>query len=201
MIADPSPARDSLAVPPSLWRNDDMKFPLLPVLAALAVFAVPSLRSQTPNPDGEQPGINGFWEVVTASGRFVARLDQITSVSEQEYLIDGAVRVFECTVDTAGGQTARFYYIEPVIAGSPISTGSATLERLKGLADKVGEKTGVGDVDTTVTKHYPDTTHAKTSEYRVKNKATIGQIYDHARRVWAEERGQGKQNRLVIRNG
>ncbi len=178
-----------------------MKLPFASVLAILAMFAAPSLRSQTPNPDGEEPGLKGFWEVVTVSGRFVARLDQISSVSEQEYLIDGTVRVFECTVDTNGGQTARFYYLEPVTEGSSITTGSATLERIKSLADKVGDKTGVGDPDAVVTKHYPDTTHAKTSEYRVKNKVTIGQIYDHIRRVWAEERGNGGQNRLVIRNG
>jgi hypothetical protein len=151
--------------------------------------------------DGNQAGINGFWEVVTASGRFVARLDRITSVSEQEYLIDGAVRVYECTVDTDGGQTARFYYLEPITDSSSITTGSATVERLKNLANQVSNKAGAGDIDAIVTKHYPDTTHAKTSEYRVKNRATISQIYDHVRRVWAEERGQGKENMLVIRNG
>ncbi|MBU6180239.1 MAG: hypothetical protein KGR69_11275 [Verrucomicrobia bacterium] len=151
--------------------------------------------------DGNQRGINGFWEVVTSGGRFVARLDRITSVSEQEYLIDGAVRVYECTVDTDGGQTARFYYLEPITDGSSITTGSATVERLKNLANQVSNKAGAGDIDAIVTKHYPDTTHAKTSEYRVRNRATISQIYDHVRRVWAEERGQGKENMLVIRNG
>lgn len=178
-----------------------MKSALFPLLALATLSLGPSLRAQTPTPDGVQPGINGFWEVVTAGGRFVARLDQITSVSEQEYLIDGAVRVFECTVDTDGGQTARFYYIEPVTEGSSITTGSATVERLKSLANQVTTKAGAGDLDTIVTKHYPDTTHAKTSEYRVKNKATISQIYDHVRKVWAEERGKGGENQLVIRNG
>lgn len=178
-----------------------MKVALFSVLILASLSLVPGLRAQTPIPDGVQPGLNGFWEVVTAGGRFVARLDQITSVSEQEYLIDGAVRVFECTVDTDGGQTARFYHIEPVTEGSSITAGSATVERLKSLANQVTTKTGAGDLDSIVTKHYPDTTHAKTSEYRVKNKATISQIYDHVRRVWAEERGKGGENQLVIRNG
>lgn len=151
--------------------------------------------------DGSQPGINGFWECVTAQGRFVARLDQIASVSEHEYVIDNAVRVFECTVDTDGGQTARFYYIEPVTDSSSITSGSATISRLKDMANKASDKLGTGDIEALVTKHYPDTTHAKTSEYRMKNKATIGQIYDHIRKVWAEERGRGGENMLVIRNG
>jgi hypothetical protein len=35
----------------------------------------------------------------------------------------------------------------------------------------------------------------------MKNKATIGQIYDHVRKVWAEEKGRGGQNQLIIRGG
>ncbi len=178
-----------------------MRLPSVAVLALSALAAVPSLVAQQQAPDGAQPGIQGFWEVVTAGGRFVVRLDQIASVSEQEYLIDGAVRVFECTVDTDGGQTARFYYLESVTDSSSITTGSATVERLRSIANQVADKAGIGDLDTVVTKHYPDTTHAKTSEYRVKNRATISQIYDHVRKVWAEERGQGSANQLVIRNG
>ena len=161
----------------------------------------PAARAQDVTPDGGQPGIKGFWEVVTSSGRFVARLDQIASVSQHEYLIDTAIRVYECTVDTDGGQTARFYYIEPVTDQSSITSGSATLNRLKDVANRVSEKAGTGDIDAIVTKHYPDSTHAKTSEYRMKNKQTIGQIYDHVRRVWAEERGRGEENKLIIRNG
>jgi hypothetical protein len=156
---------------------------------------------QQPTPDGAQPGINGFWEVITSSGRFVARIDQIASVSQHEYVIDGMARVFECTVDTDGGQTARFYYIEPVTENSSITSGSATLERLRDVANRASDKLGTGDVDALVTKHYPDTTHAKTSEYRMQNKQTIGQIYDHVRKVWAEEKGRGGENQLIIRNG
>jgi len=165
------------------------------------VLLSPLVAQDDSTEDGTRPGLNGFWEVVTADGRFVARLDQISSVSQHQYLIDGAVRVYECTVDTAGGQTARFYHIEPVTESSSITSGSATLNRIKDLAGKASEKLGTGDPANAVTKHYPDTTHAKTSEYRMQNRETIGQIYDHVRRVWAEERGRGSENQLVIRNG
>lgn len=178
-----------------------MKILSVLIATAAAVFFSPLQAQDAANPDGQQPGIAGFWEVVTSSGRFVARLGDITSVTQHEYIIDGTVRVFECTVDTRGQQTARFYFIEPVTASSSITAGSATIDRITSIANKVGEKTGHGDVDSNVTKHYPDTTHAKTSEFRLKNKATIGQIYDHARRVWAEEKGRGGQNMLIIRGG
>lgn len=176
-----------------------------PLFAAVLVvghlfFVAPSF-SQEVTEDGAQPGIAGFWEVVTANGRFMARLDKISSASQHEYFIDGAVKVYEVTVETDGGQTGRFYYLESVAEGSSVTTGSATINRLKDIANKVSDKAGTGDIDTIVTKHYPDTTHAKTSEYRLKSKETIGQIYDHVRKVWAEEKGRGGANQLIIRNG
>jgi len=178
-----------------------MKTPFLFSLIVATLSLAGPAFSQTPTPDGEQPGLKGFWEVVTSAGRFVSRLDHITSVSEHEYLIDGAVRVYECTVDTSGGQTVRFYYLEPITDSSSVTTGSATINRLKDIANQATTKVGMGNLDTMVTKHYPETTHAKTTEFRLQNKATVGQIYDHVRRVWAEERGNGGQNQLIIRNG
>jgi len=179
---------------------------ILPVFAAAMLLTDFSVAQDSPDgggggEDGSQEGIKGFWEVVTSRGRFVARLDQITSVTEHEYLIDGSVRVYECTVDTDGGQTARFYYIEPVTDSSSVTSGSATISRLKELANQATEKVGLGAIDDIVTKHYPDTTHAKTSEFRLKNKATVGQIYDHVHKVWAEEKGRGAENKLIIKNG
>jgi len=169
------------------------------VLSAISPF--PAAAQTQGGEDGEGPGIQGFWEVVTSSGRFVARLDQIASASEHEYVIDGAVRVYECTIDTVGGQTARFYYLEPVTDQSSLTSGSATANRLREIANQVSERVGTGNLDELVTKHYPDTTHAKTSEYRLKQRETVSQIYNHVRRVWAEERGRGDRNQLVVRNG
>jgi hypothetical protein len=181
-----------------------MKTPSL--LIFLFILTLGRLFAQNQNQpqgqeDGNYAGIAGFWEVVTSDGRFVARLDQIASVSQHQYLIDGGIRVYEVTVDTDGAQTARFYYIESVNESSSVTTGSATFNRIKDLANQATEKAGMGNLDSIVTKHYPDTTHAKTSEYRMSNKATIDQIYNHVHRVWAVEKGRGKQNRLVIRNG
>lgn len=179
-----------------------MKFLLTPLLAGLLLSG--SLFAQT-NGGGtgttQDNGIKGFWECETSGGRFVARLDQITSVSEHTYLIDGGVRVYECTIGTDGGLIARYYFLEPITENSALTTGKASLERLKSITNKVTAKTGHGDVDTIVTKHYPDTTHAKTSEYRLKYKDTIKRIYDHAHRVWAEEKGRGEKNKLTIIDG
>ena len=174
---------------------------LLFVLTLTSAFSQsrPVQQQQQPsNNNGESPGIQGFWEIESPGGKFVARLDHITCVSQHEYLIDGTVKVYECTVDTSGGVTARFYFIEPVGAQSSVLSGSATYNRLKDVANRVTNKAGMGDAEHLVTKHYPDTTHAKTSEYRFKYKDTIGRIYKHIHRVWAEERGRGKANKITI---
>ncbi|MEM7699988.1 MAG: hypothetical protein AAF236_16455, partial [Verrucomicrobiota bacterium] len=117
------------------------------------------------------------------------------------YVIDGLARVYECTVDTRGSITARFYFVEPVTEGSSITSGSATVDRLRELANGVSQKAGTGDFEVLVTKHYPDTTHAKTTEFRMKQKASISTIYEHVHRVWAQEKGRGDQNLLIIKGG
>jgi hypothetical protein len=167
-------------------------------LLSSSAFSQNQNQSQNQN-NGLSAGLNGFWEIDCPGGKFVARLDHITSVSQHSYVIDGAVTVFECTVSTSGGLIGRFYHIEPVGAGSSTVSGSNTYNRLKGLANRATDRAGMGDSEHLVTKHYPDTTHAKTSEYRFKYKDTIGRIYNHAHRVWAQERGRGKENKITIR--
>ncbi|MBL9153446.1 MAG: hypothetical protein JNK37_13210 [Verrucomicrobiales bacterium] len=187
------------------------KLALIALLLGLILAAAPVAFSQTggvPN-TGQTPtdssgnaledGLKGFWECVTPTGRFVVRLDHITSVSQHQYLIDGGARVYEVTVDTSGPMTARFYFIEPITENSPLSMGKATIDRLREVAGEVGQKVGV-DTEREVTKHYPDTTHAKTAEYRLQVKDNLDRIYEHIHRVWAQERGAGQKNKITIRD-
>ena len=179
------------------------------ILFSIVFFVPHQAAAQRPAPSGGgqsgqggggvAPGIQGFWEIESAGGKFVARIDHITSVSEHQYYIDAALKVYECTVDTAGGMTARFYYIEPTGAASSTISNSNTYNRLKELANRASNKAGEGDSEHIVTKHYPDTTHAKTAEFRFKYKESISKIYKHVHKVWAEERGRGKGNKITIR--
>lgn len=168
------------------------------LIVAVLVAGRAEVFAQNNNNNTDMEGVPGFWEIETSGGRFTIQLDDISSVSEHTYIIDGAHRVYECTVDSNGSVTARFYFIEPVTAQSTISTGTATIERLREVANKIGEKTGMGEPDSQVHKNYPTTTHARTSEYRLKYKDTIAKIYDHIYRVWALEKGRGKKNKLTI---
>lgn len=146
----------------------------------------------------EESGLKGYWEIELNGGRFIAPLNTIASVSQHTYIVDGTARVFEVTVETLGSMVARFYYLEPATDGSPLSIGKTALDRLKNVAQEATNRTGTNDVWTQVIKNYPATTHAKTAEYRLTNRANLDQIYDHLHRVWAEERGRGEKNKLKI---
>lgn len=177
-------------------------FPARARVFALAVaFASLSSASAQNNPGvaGVEDGIKGFWECVTPTGKFAVRLDQISSVSQHVYLIDGGARVYEVTVATTGPVVARYYFIEPITEGSPLSLGKATIDRLREVANDAGGRVGI-DTERDVTKHYPDTTHAKTSEYRLRVKENLDRIYEHIHRVWAEEKGRGEKNKITIRD-
>lgn len=158
-------------------------------------------QQQQQQPQGQtgtqEDGLKGFWEVVLDGGRFVVRLDTISSVSEHQYLVDGA-RVYEVTVDTTGSQAARFYYLEPMTEGGPLSMAKTALDRAKEVAHGVTDRTGTSDVWDQVIKTYPDTTHARTAEYRLQNRAVLNAIYNHVHKVWAQERGRGEKNLLRI---
>lgn len=145
-------------------------------------------------------GLKGFWEIVLDGGRFTVRLDTISSVSQHQYIVDGA-RVYEVTVDTTGSQAARFYYLEPMTDGGPLTIAKTALDRAKEVAQGVTERTGTTDVWDQVIKTYPDTTHARTAEYRLQNRAVLTQIYNHVHKVWAQERGRGEKNLLRIVTG
>ena len=150
--------------------------------------------------DGEELGIKGFWEIELQGGKFLVRLDTISSVSKHQYVVDGVARVHEVTLDTTGTQTARFYYIEAVTEGSPLAIGKNAIDRLKSVAQGATDRTGTSEVWTQVIKNYPTTTHARTAEFRVESVDILDKIYQHLHRVWAEEKGRGKSNKLRIKS-
>ncbi len=169
------------------------------IMLSLCLATSAQLLAQASGGNGEEAGNNGFWEIELQGGRFLARLDTISSVSQHQYIVDGAARVYEVTVDTTGSQTARFYFIEAVGEGSPLALGKNAIDRLKSVAEGVTNRTGTDEVWTQVIKHYPTTTHARTAEFRVEAVEILDKIYEHIYRVWAKEKGRGKSNKLRIR--
>jgi hypothetical protein len=130
-----------------------------------------------------------MWEAKLTGGTYLVTLNSITSVSTQEYVVDGAFRVYEMTVDTYGSSLGRFYFID--LNTAPAGTAAqGAIDRVKEAAQQIADKSsrvmgGSNDtLQTLVTKNYPSTTHAKTVEYRLKSRADIDALFKSLETAW-----------------
>lgn len=176
---------------------------LLLGLAGILAFSAPA-RAQTnngvtdpatdtttdPKKTGESVGPARFWQASMAGGSYMVAIDRITAISRHKYLLDGAVIVDEVTVDTVGQALARFYFISPVTDAAPGNAVSELANRGRELVEKAASRVGT-DAQNMVVKKYPETTHAKSIEYRLLNVSDLNALYSSVRNAW--ETGRGRQ--------
>ncbi len=173
-----------------------LRKPMMMALAGLLACSLPA-HAQTGQKDaetelgktGESPGPNRFWQASLEGGTFMVALDRIVSVSRHKYLLDGAVIVDEVTVDTVGQALARFYFISPLSDLAPGNSVAGMAQRGQELIDKAAQRVGT-DAQNMVVKKYPDTTHAKSIEYRLKTEAQLSALYASASNAWESGRGR-----------
>lgn len=165
--------------------NRGMRTPAAACAMALAFLA--PLAAQTPTPT---PDVGGaFWRAELPGGTYMVALPAIASISSHEYLVDGASRVTEVTVDTMGSVQARFYFIEPNIPQAPGGIGQSALNFAQEKAAEALDRTGT-DVWKKVVKKYPEATHAHTVEYRLDSKETLTKLFKSLETSWREGRGR-----------
>lgn len=174
------------------------KKPWFALFSAMLVCSLP-LHSQTdpatdptqttPDTKGNTPGPNRFWQATLTGGHYMIALDKITSVSRHKYVLDGALIVDEVTVDSTGQALARFYFISPITDAAGSGLASQVAAQGKQLIDKAAQRGGT-DVQNMVVKKYPDTTHAKSIEYRLLTEAELTSLYDSVRTSWETGRGR-----------
>jgi len=171
------------------------RFFLAPLFLAALAFSIPAAVSQTPQPGAadesvtDAPSRNPFWQASVGGGHYMVRLDRIASISRHRYLLDGAVIVDEVTVDTAGQALARFYHITPLSEAMAGNSAARITERGRELLEGAARRTGT-DVHNMVVKKYPETTHARTIEYRVETSAQLDSLYQSLRTAWESGRGR-----------
>jgi hypothetical protein len=183
----------------------------LPVLAVILLAASPQLpaQGQNPNPPAnptapatnekieDKPEPNRFWQATLAGGHYMVSLERISSISRHKYVLDGAVIVDEVTVDSLGQALARFYFLSPI---SDAATGNAAgaaasriIDRGRELVDRTAGQAGT-EIHNMVVKKFPETTHARTIEYRVLSEQELGALYSSVRTAW--ETGRGRKFRI-----
>ena len=176
---------------------------LLIVLTGILAFSLPA-RAQTgedaadaatgttadPKKTGDSPGPPRFWQAAVPGGSYMVALDRITAISRHKYLLDGAVIVDEVTVDTVGQGLARFYFISPVTDAMAGNAVTELANRGRELVEKAAKRVGT-DAQNMVVKKYPETTHARSIEYRLLSASDLGALYSSVRNAW--ETGRGRQ--------
>ncbi|MGJ8695868.1 MAG: hypothetical protein ACSHYF_06080 [Verrucomicrobiaceae bacterium] len=174
------------------------------LLTALLAFAWLPAFSQTSPPRDEDPKEEGAeapenttdelnkkrrWEANLPGGRYAVNLGNIVAISEHSYVLDGTVIVSEVTIDTTGTSLVRFYYIEPVTEDTKLDV----LKRIQGrgteLRNRARERTGIS-IDEMAQKHYPDTTHAKTIEFRLLSRGELRALYGSVYTAWDTGKGR-----------
>ncbi len=158
------------------------------ILFALAAIAHGQTPSPSPSPSETPEPRLPYWRCELPGGTYEVAIRSIVSVSSHEYIVDGAARVNEINVDTLGNMSARFYYLEPTAAKSPVGVGQSAIDRISELAKEAGQRVGADQVWRRVVKTYPTTTHAHSIEYRVESEEQLKQIFSSAQSAFESGR-------------
>ena len=166
---------------------------VLLTLAASAFAQTTGAATPTPSPTATATATRNLWTCTLPGGTYQVLVSAILSVSTHEYVVDGAARVTEVNLDTAGQFAVRFYYIEPAVVAGPGGLGAATLGKVQSILTEAAERSGT-DAWKKVVKSYPTTTHARTIEFRVSSKESLVKIFTSA----ANCQATGKPDKVTI---
>ena len=165
--------------------------------AALACPLTAFAQNDNPTPPATTADTlqqNRFWQASVGGGHYMVALDRISALSRHKYVLDGAVIVDEVSIDALGQALVRFYYITPITdatGGSQVAEAAARIvDRGRELIDKAGSNAG-SNIQNMVIKKFPDTTHARSIEYRVLSESELTALYSSVRTAW--ESGKGRK--------
>lgn len=133
------------------------------------------------------PSRMSLWNCKFSDGNYYSvALGAIDSVSQHEYLLDGALRVVEVTVATRGSTQARFYVLEKPSTDTGSLPGQSLADGMGRVAEEIASRApgSVKSVTNSVVKKFPETSHAKVIEYRISGRETLGKLFDHLLRRW-----------------
>ena len=163
--------------------------PLVFVLTAGAFAQTNTSTTPTKSTTTDTEVPTRFWQANLPGGQYLVALTHITAVSSHKYLLDGGIIVNEVTIDTVGQSLARFYYLAPVTEGMASNTATGIVNRGKELLDQAGDRTG-SDLHNMVVKKYPETTHARSVEYRLLDEKDLLALMGSVTNAWQTGKGR-----------
>ena len=133
------------------------------------------------------PSRMALWNCKFSDGNYYSvALGAIDSVSQHEYLLDGTLRVAEVTVATRGSTQARFYVLEKSSSDTGGLPGQSLTDGMGRVAEEIAARAPgvVKSVTNSVVKKFPETSHAKIIEYRISDRETLKNLFDHLLKRW-----------------
>lgn len=133
--------------------------------------------------DGEQNVSYKFWVCIVGCPKQAVtaiRLDTIVSVNKHTYTVDGVV-IKECTIDTRGNNSIRFYCMNNNEQGNKMAG------RAKNTRKLIDDKTG--GLASKPAKSFPDGTYSHNIEYLIDDPKKIDDIYESALNAVIKNRG------------
>ncbi|MES2996874.1 MAG: hypothetical protein V4733_08700 [Verrucomicrobiota bacterium] len=180
---------------------------LLPFFLLLLVFTLSSVAQEggdqqdkndgkankPPAEEVDKPEPNRFWQAKLSGGHYMVQLDRISSISRHSYLLDGTVLVDEVSIDALGQTLARFYQLSPFTdaAGgtNAADVASRAIERGREVVEGTAQRFGSRATEMVV-KKYPETTHARTVEFRIETAEQLTRLYNSVKTAWESGRGR-----------
>lgn len=166
------------------------------ILSIAVAFCFLSLSQSLPAQGNEGGGFSDeegrgrFWELSLPEGNhFMVALDRIASISKSSYILDGGLIVTEINIDTNGSALCRIYQLTPAAESTALDGAKVLTERAREGLNRASDVTGSNLADM-VQKNYPTTTHAKTIEYRVREKETLNSLYQSLTTAWSANKGR-----------
>lgn len=133
--------------------------------------------------DGEKNVSYKFWVCIVGCPKqavTAVRLDTIVSVNKHTYSVDNMV-VKECTIDTRGNNSIRFYCTNNNEYSQRMS------DRTKNTRKLIDSKTG--GLTTKPAKKFPEGTYSHNIEYLIDDPKKIDDIYESALNAVIKNRG------------
>lgn len=162
--------------------------PLVPLFLFLSAVGLSAQQSASTR----QPIPLPVWKapVDESQGAYTVSLNSICSVALEHYDLqykDQTYPIVECSLETVGGKTARFYYIDDREDSKKSDDGSAlnqVKEAVKTLIPSEEEEDEKKKEKLRVVKVYPESALTTTVEYRLATEAEIVRLYNSLRDAW-----------------
>ncbi|HIX89109.1 MAG TPA: hypothetical protein H9976_08345 [Candidatus Akkermansia intestinavium] len=124
-----------------------------------------------------------FWVGIFDSkgtAQVCVKLALIVSVNIHTYMLDGATKITECTIDTLGNNSIRIY-------GTGSEQVQRNLSRLSNTRELIDSKTG--GATRYPGRKFPEGAYSHNVEFQVDSAAEVQAVYESVLNAWLKNKG------------